>query len=100
MRLHSHLLTPLRERPECSYEPIENPLRLEDVHAAIYKALGIPADTSYVVEARPFHVTKDGKGQLIDALLASAKRSMAAIGRNGCDRIPVPQRRGAGQSEA
>jgi hypothetical protein len=50
--------------------PIEHPVRLEDVPAAIYKALGIPADTSYVVEARPFYVTKDGKGQPIDALLA------------------------------
>jgi arylsulfatase A-like enzyme len=50
--------------------PIEHPVRLEDVHATIYKALGIPASTSYVVEARPFYVTKDGKGQPIDALLA------------------------------
>lgn len=50
--------------------PIENPVRLEDVHATVYKALGIPADTSYVTEGRPFYVTKDGKGVPIDALLA------------------------------
>ena len=50
--------------------PIENPVRLEDVHATIYKALGIPADTTYVTEGRPFYVTKDGKGKPIDALLA------------------------------
>src|SRR5215475_3658644 len=50
--------------------PIENPVRLEDVHATVYKALGIPADTSYVTESRPFYVTKDGKGVPIDALLA------------------------------
>jgi hypothetical protein len=50
--------------------PIEHPVRLEDVHATIYKALGIAPDTSYVVEERPFYVTKDGKGQPIDALLA------------------------------
>jgi len=49
---------------------IENPVRLEDVHATIYKALGIPADLSYVTEGRPFYVTKDGKGKPIDALLA------------------------------
>jgi hypothetical protein len=50
--------------------PIENPVRLEDVHATVYKALGIPADTSYVTESRPFYVTKDGKGLAIDAMLA------------------------------
>jgi uncharacterized protein (DUF1501 family) len=50
--------------------PIENPVSLTDVHATIYKALGVPADTSYVTEGRPFYVTKDGKGRAIDALLA------------------------------
>jgi hypothetical protein len=33
--------------------PVEYPVRLEDVHATIYKALGIPANTSYVVEGQP-----------------------------------------------
>ncbi len=50
--------------------PVENPVRLEDVHATIYQALGIPADTNYVTEGRPFYVTKDGKGKAIEALLA------------------------------
>lgn len=50
--------------------PVENPVTLEDVHATIYKVLGIPADTAYVTEGRPFYVTKDGKGRPIDALLA------------------------------
>jgi hypothetical protein len=49
--------------------PVENPARLEHVPAPIYKALGIPADTAYETEKRPFYVTKDGKGQAIDALL-------------------------------
>ena len=49
--------------------PIENPVRLEDVHATIYKSLGIPPDTAYLTEDRPFFVTKDGNGQPIDALL-------------------------------
>jgi hypothetical protein len=49
--------------------PIENPVCLEDTHATIYRALGIPADTNYVTEGRPFYVTKDGKGKAIEALL-------------------------------
>ncbi len=50
--------------------PVENPVELPDVHATIYKALGIPADHSYLIEERPFYVTKDGKGRAIDAVLA------------------------------
>ena len=49
---------------------IENPVNLSDVHATIYKALGIAADTHYVTEGRPFYVTNDGKGKAIDAMLA------------------------------
>ena len=49
---------------------IEKPVYLIDVLATIYKAMGIPADTSYVTEARPFYVTKDGKGEPLTALLA------------------------------
>lgn len=49
---------------------IENGVNLSDVHATIYKALGIPADTNYVTEGRPFYVTNNGKGKPIDALLA------------------------------
>jgi hypothetical protein len=50
--------------------PIEHPVRLEDVPATIYKALGISANTRYEVEGRPLSVTKGDKGQPIDALLA------------------------------
>ena len=49
---------------------IENPVNLSDVHATIYKALGIAADTHYVTEGRPFYVTNNGKGKPIDAMLA------------------------------
>ena len=49
--------------------PVENPVGVSDLHATIYKALGVPADTNYVTEERPFYVTKDGKGQTIEALL-------------------------------
>ena len=50
--------------------PVENPVTLTDVHATIYRTLGIAPDTSYPTEGRPFYVTKDGKGRAIDALLA------------------------------
>ncbi|HZM01403.1 MAG TPA: DUF1501 domain-containing protein [Candidatus Saccharimonadales bacterium] len=50
--------------------PIENPVPLTDVHATIYKALGIPADQSFTTEARPFYVTENGQGKAINALLA------------------------------
>jgi hypothetical protein len=49
---------------------VENPVTIEDLHATIYHALGIPADTAYEIEKRPFYVTKDGKGKVVDALFA------------------------------
>jgi hypothetical protein len=55
------------ERP-CT--TIENPLTIEDLHATIYHALGIPPDTAYVVEKRPVYVTKDGKGKPVRQLFA------------------------------
>ena len=41
---------------------VKNPVTIEDLHATIYWALGIPPNHGYVVEQRPFYVTKDGKG--------------------------------------
>ena len=49
---------------------IENPVTIEDLHATIYYALGIPPDLAYEVEKRPFHVTKDGKGRPVRDLFA------------------------------
>jgi Protein of unknown function (DUF1501) len=49
---------------------VENPVSIDDLHATIYSALGIPPDTSYEIEKRPFYVTKDGKGKVVDALRA------------------------------
>jgi len=43
---------------------------MEDLHATIYHALGIPPDTSYVFERRPVFVTKDGKGKPLRDLFA------------------------------
>jgi hypothetical protein len=50
------------ERP-CT--TIEKPVIIEDLHATMYHALGIPPDTSYVVERRPVYVTRDGMGKPI-----------------------------------
>lgn len=55
------------ERP-CTI--VENPVTIDDLHATIYTALGIPPDTSYVIEKRPFYVTKDGKGKVVPGLRA------------------------------
>ena len=55
------------ERP-CS--TIEHPITIEDLHATIYHALGIPPDTAYVAEKRPIYVTRDGKGKPHLALFA------------------------------
>ncbi len=48
------------ERP-C--KTIENPVRIDQVHQTIYHALGIPEETQYEVEKRPFYITPDGKGK-------------------------------------
>ena len=48
---------------------VENPVRLEDAHATLYKAMGIAPDKSYVNEGRPVFVTNNGKGVPVDAML-------------------------------
>ncbi len=55
------------ERP-CS--AIADPVTIIDLHATMYAALGIPPTTNYVVEDRPFYVTKDGHGVPIASLFA------------------------------
>ena len=47
---------------------VENAVSIEDLHATIYGALGIAPDTSYDIERRPYYVTKDGKGKIVDGL--------------------------------
>ncbi|HRP54927.1 DUF1501 domain-containing protein [Agriterribacter sp.] len=54
------------ERP-C--KTIENPIRIEQVHQTIYHTLGIPPDTNYEVEKRPFYTTPDGDGEIVEDLL-------------------------------
>jgi hypothetical protein len=55
------------ERP-C--KTIEKPLKIDQIHQTIYQALGIPPDTNYVIEKRPFYSTPDGKGKAEQALFA------------------------------
>ena len=47
------------ERP-C--KAIKDPVSIEDLHATIYRAVGISPKLSYEVEKRPFYVTRDGVG--------------------------------------
>ncbi len=47
------------ERP-C--KTIENPVSIAQLHATLYRAMGIPANLSYTIEKRPVYVTQDGKG--------------------------------------
>ncbi len=56
------------ERP-C--KTIENPVRIDQIHQTIYHALGIPEDTQYEVEKRPFYTTPDGKGKVVKELFAN-----------------------------
>jgi arylsulfatase A-like enzyme len=49
---------------------VDKPVRIEDLHATIYRAMGIPPALAYTVETRPFHVTKDGKGKPVMDLFA------------------------------
>jgi len=65
-RGHLHGVT-ADERP-C--RTVKDPVRIEDLHATLYRALGIPATLAYEVEERPFYVTSDGKGQPIESLFA------------------------------
>lgn len=55
------------ERP-C--KAIENPVKIDQIHQTIYHALGIPEDTNYEIEKRPFYTTPDGKGKFIKELFA------------------------------
>jgi len=55
------------ERP-C--KTVENRVVIEDLHASIFRALGISPRLSYEIEKRPFYVTRDGLGKPILDLFA------------------------------
>ena len=63
---HLHGVT-ADERP-CT--TIKDRVVIEDLHATIYRALGISPRHAYEIEGRPFYVTRDGEGQSIDSLFA------------------------------
>jgi hypothetical protein len=46
------------------------PVPITDLHASIYRAMGISPKLSYTVEERPFYVTKDGLGKPVMELFA------------------------------
>ena len=55
------------ERP-C--KTVEKPVIIEDLHASIFRAVGISPRLSYDIERRPFYVTRDGLGKPILELFA------------------------------
>lgn len=48
---------------------VENPVSITDLHATIFRAMGISPRTAVDIERRPFYVTKDGKGQPVNEIL-------------------------------
>jgi hypothetical protein len=50
------------ERP---FKTVENRVVIEDLHASIYRAMGISPRLAYEIEKRPFYVTRDGEGRAI-----------------------------------
>lgn len=53
------------ERP-C--KTIADPIGIEDLHATLYRAMGISPKLAYEVEQRPFYVTRDGLGRPVEKL--------------------------------
>jgi hypothetical protein len=53
------------ERP-CT--TLEKPIRIEELHATIYHAMGISPKLNYEIERRPFYITRDGKGEAVTEL--------------------------------
>lgn len=49
---------------------VENPVSISDLHATIFRAMGISPRTALDVEKRPFYVTEDGKGVPVDAVFS------------------------------
>ena len=56
--------------PERPCTTIEHPVTVTDLHATIYRAMGISPRFALEIEQRPFYVTKDGRGKPIRELFA------------------------------
>jgi hypothetical protein len=65
-RGHLHGVT-ADERP-C--RTLQDRVVIEDLHATLYRAMGISPKLAYEVEKRPFYVTRDGLGKPIASLFA------------------------------
>ncbi len=55
------------ERP---FKTVENRVVIEDLHASIFRAVGISPKLAYEIEQRPFYVTRDGLGKPIAELFS------------------------------
>jgi hypothetical protein len=67
-RGHLHGLT-ADERP-C--KTIKDRVVIDDLHASMYRAMGISPKLAYDIEQRPFYVTRDGNGKPIADLFAKS----------------------------
>jgi hypothetical protein len=47
-----------------------DPVSVTDLHATIYTIMGISPRTAFTIEKRPFYVTEDGKGLVVERLFA------------------------------
>jgi hypothetical protein len=65
-RGHLHGVT-ADERP-C--KTIQDRVVIEDLHATLYRAMGVSPKLSYEIEKRPFYVTRDGVGKPIGSLFS------------------------------
>lgn len=65
---HLHGVT-ADERP-C--KTIKDRVVIEDLHATIYRAMGISPKLAYEIESRPFYVTRDGHGVPIASLFSKS----------------------------
>ncbi len=65
-RGHLHGVT-ADERP-C--KTIKDRVVIEDLHATLYRAMGISPRLAYDIESRPFYVTRDGMGKPIETLFS------------------------------
>ena len=58
--------------PERPLVTVKNPVKIPDLHASIFRAMGISPKTAFDVEKRPFYATEDGKGRPVTDLFARA----------------------------
>jgi hypothetical protein len=56
--------------PERPCVALGEPVSVTDLHATIYRAMGIAPAAKLITEGRPFYVTEDGKGKPVEALFA------------------------------